>query len=307
VDSDFSARFVGKRGFISVSYANGEVIESGTDGADSYTLNQMAVARKADPKAWEFGYVTSGTFPEKNLLAAQLVYIGLGSYANSQTESVSWPLEVFRKFPAQAISAEVKRAGTSPKLPEKIRWFAPDFIMYETNQLKLQEYTNGWLGAEFSAKSWTNYRSLTLPTALELRTYRPKRGLALPKPDQSRAREDVELVTTTTATITSFSVPEEGLGGLPALSQHVTVQDWRFKDQIGPDPLPYAITNARWPTVANLSLKELVAQRKGTAPRLAPPNKLVVVIIMTLCSSPLLLILWWRRKRNIPISIQQEN
>lgn len=293
-ECSFRAKFARRQSLISVSYLNGEVIESGTDGTDSYTLNKMAVVRKKNPNQSEFAYITSGVFPEKNLMPAQMIWIALGFFGGDE-ELESLPLEILRKFPKTACTVDVARAKQIPYPPETVKWFAPDYFMYETNKVRLEAYREGWLAAEFSVVGWTNVADLTLPGRFELRTYRPLHGTSQPI-SPTKPREDVELVSVTSATVDSISEIHNFSEWLPALSHRVIIQDWRFLNQTHGQPLNYTLYNGRWPKADASSLKDLLAQRYGmTAQR--GKSRIMRVFLLVLCVMPLLGILWWKGTR----------
>jgi hypothetical protein len=294
MDSQFWGIFSTNKSLISISYSNGEVIESGCDGTDSYTLNKMAVLRRTDPQQWEFGYITKGPFPQKNLTAAQLVWIGLGSshYLDASTNAPN--LEVLNKFPRNLISVDVNRFGDRPFLPENIKWFVPPFYMYGTNRIPLEEYEDGWLGAEFVALSTTNSNGFRLPTSFELRSYRPK------KREGPKSREDVQLVSLTRCTVTSI----QPLGGeiefLPALSSRVSIQDWRFQDAIvSGSAINYCVSNKFWPKADNPSLKSIVGMYKVPEPIAPLARALAYGLVIAICLFPLLLMMWKKSKHKL--------
>jgi hypothetical protein len=293
--SSFSARFDGARSFVSVHYENGEVIDSGTDGVDSYTVNRMAVARKRDPQTPEFGYVSEATFPARSLLAAQVIWIGLGAFRTPNgVEPTLWPLEVFEKFPDGAVAMSLKRIEESPELPYHVRWFGPSYIMSGKSRMPVEQYTNGWLGAELAVKAWTNFNGMRLPVRFELQTYRPKLPGTFEEFQLRRPPEDVELVAATSVLVTNLSMVPLGPEFLPALGPRVNVRDWRFKDKLGGEAVSYNVGDARWPGRKNQMLRNLADMRETTSlkPDPATPGLIRVVLLVSAIAVPLALILW---------------
>lgn len=296
MESSFTARFDDGKYFLSVNYDNGEAMESGSDSLDSYTLNKMAVARKSNSQVSEYGYVTETAFPTKNLLGTQIIWIGLGAFRNPDAElTMTWPLEVFEQYSDKSISMVLRRSKEFPEVPNQVKWLAPSFIMSGENQLSVEQYTNGWLGAEFEANGWTNFNGMRLPLEFTLKTYRPKLPATFTESQLRRTQQDVELVTTTSVLVTNLSPLIGEPSFLPALSAHVSVRDWRFKDKLKGESISYSIGDSRWPSRGNHLLLDLVNTHRAIDSKASEtrPRLIRVALLFVVLALPILLIFNW--------------
>lgn len=78
---DFWVAVSGRRSLIKLLYFNGESFACGTDGTDSYLLNEMLPAARQNHAAHQFADISGGPFPDKGLSAMQLVWLCTGRRA----------------------------------------------------------------------------------------------------------------------------------------------------------------------------------------------------------------------------------
>lgn len=241
----FSVAVSGERSLISTRYFNGESLVCGTDGRDSYFLNEMRTGRLKNPSNPEFGTITTGPFPKKALSPAQLVWLAYASSALGSEQNPKLPIGTLHEFRGFATN-EVTWSQQAPRLPVHVKWWAPDFKFNAQNRTNyLIDYPDGYLAGEFTAASPTNFLGNTLPRSWSYTSFIPKSFAVAAVSGQFAAelrkqvgttplsRDDVVAGQTLICTVTNLSrLTYEG-DFLPTLASNVVIADWRFKRELG--------------------------------------------------------------------------
>lgn len=287
---NFEGTFQGSNSLITIHFPETNIIESGTDGLDSYTVNRLTMVPATDTNTSHFGYVTEGPFPEKNFTPAQIVWLAFGSSHYISGGGKSFPMDVFRDN-ARAVSATVETLNEVSNLPKNIVWYGPNFFLSEGKSLTISNtYPEGYLAARFNVLSATNWQSLLLPTQFEFLSYTVKSVTST-----ISGRDDVRLVQTLRATVTNLtSTSIESNAWLPRILRTTTIKDWRFKDQTAGSPVSYDVKEGYWPKRNN---RGLLAHVPSYVPIQQPNVRWSYVgALMLALSAPLAIIAWQNLK-----------
>jgi len=198
---DFSIAVSGPKSLISVLYFNGEYFVCGTDGEDSYLLNEMRPARARDPETSQVGGITSGPLSAQASAPVQLTWIAYASSAYlADHKQATFPLESFQEKNG-VISNKIIRFADSGRLPQMIEW----------------SYPGRNLAARYTSEQTTNFLGTTIPVSWRFDFYGP----------------DGRVFDVLRGTITNLS-PRSYVGTfLPKLEGAFRLTEWRLEPEIG--------------------------------------------------------------------------
>jgi hypothetical protein len=200
---DFWVAVSGQRSLIKVVYFNGESFACGTDGIDSYLLNEMVPAtRQNGAGQLQFADISAGPFPRLALSTVQMVWLAFASGSNLGKRGNELPMEFLQETAAFARN-EVVLSTSPPLLPRSVKWWGPNFrvVGSQKEQHPLLAYPEGYLAAMYSIGPTTNFGGNELPLQWTLAFYRPD----FHKQNQIARKEDVALFGTLAATVTNVS------------------------------------------------------------------------------------------------------
>lgn len=211
----------------SVVYFNGESFVSGSDGLDSYLLNEMGPAQERNQGARQLGTISDSPFPKKALTPIQLVWLAYASAPFLARTNRPFALECFQEQRGLMTNVIVPLASP-PGLPAQIRWWAPNWFCQGTNRLWLAAYPNGFLSGQYLGRTWTNFLGLTVPLTWEFSSFNPRPGAKPTRP------EDVLRANTLRGTTTNLIASGYAGDFLPAMAgSQVSLTEGRFEDELG--------------------------------------------------------------------------
>ncbi len=239
----FSAVVSGEKSIISFRYFNGESVVCGTDGSDSYRLNEMLSARLKNPSNLQFGTISEGPFPKKALAPEQLIWLAYASSPFRSESDFRLPMESFREI-GSYVTSTTTSLREAPHLPNRIQWWAPNFtVVGMTNRSYLVAYPEGHLAAEFEVTSQTNFMGMTLPLHYAYSMFAPKSHDSASSLELARflqrtsaktlQRDDVLPIETLVCTVTNLTSINYKGDFLPTLGTNVSIDDWRFERELG--------------------------------------------------------------------------
>jgi hypothetical protein len=168
--TDFSVSLSGSKYRIANLFFNGELLMTGSDGTNAYFLNKMATA--PPDRHLEFGRVTAGRFPEKDLTPGQLCWLAFAASDSFRTSCPAvLPLEGFQEN-ANDLRCNVTLSAKRPFLPRSAKWYGSDHWHYASGNTRLP-YPSGFLAGEYLVTSTTNFESFEFPLGFELKFYLP--------------------------------------------------------------------------------------------------------------------------------------
>ena len=160
---EFSAAVSGEKSIISFRYFNGESFVCGTDGRDSYLLNEMLPTRLKNPSNPQFGTISEGPFPTRALSPQQLIWLAYASSSFLAQGDLRLPMESFQEV-GSYVTNKATLSKEPPHVPSHIQWWSPNFLIVgKTNRSYLIGYPEGYFAAEFTAVSHTNFMGMSLP------------------------------------------------------------------------------------------------------------------------------------------------
>jgi hypothetical protein len=226
--ADFSLSVSGAKSIITVVYFNGEYFVCGTDGLDSYLLNEMRPARARGTNVSQVGYISSGPFPFEALAPIQLTWIAYASFAHLADKNLALTMEYY-KMMKQPVSTKIDRFPSAPALPQEIEWY----------------YPGGYLAAKYVTGVTTNYFGATIPLTWSFITYRP-----------GSPKNDPPVPGALGGTITNLSLRKYEGTFLPKLEGDFRLEDWRLEPEIG---LAFNVpaVDGNWPQRDDPTLKNI--------------------------------------------------
>jgi hypothetical protein len=244
---DFWMAVSGQRSLIKVLYLNGESFVCGTDGTDSYLLNEMlSTTRQNGAGTYQFADISAGAFPRKAPSPVQLTWLSFASAGSLRKKDNELPME-FLQETAAFTHNEVLFSASPPHLPHSVKWWGPNFrvVGSQKEHLRLSAYPGGYLAGAYAIGATTNFSGNELPLEWKVAFYVPdsKKRVA--------QREDVTLSGTLAATVTNLSPLSYQGTFLPSVGrQPVQFREHRFEHRTG-QAEPYPVINGQplthWP------------------------------------------------------------
>lgn len=232
----------GKKSFITVRYFNGESFACGTDGHDSYLLNEMIPAKAKNTNAMQLGCVSDGPFPTKAVAPIQLLWLAYASSAAPNKENPNWQLEGLTGDDHKAV-CEVKRSGKFPGLPVRVVWTSPGLETKHGTTSFLVYYPDGFKSVEYISEQPTNFMGLTMPAAWTCHWFLPTNydlastaeiAKLLRESSTSKLKfDDVKVSDTLECLVTNITRTYYTGDFRPPLSCETSIEDWRFEKQVG--------------------------------------------------------------------------
>lgn len=303
---DFWVAVAGPRSLIKVVFLNGESFACGTDGIDSYLLNEMLPAtRRNGGGVSQFADISAGTFPTRALTPVQLVWLAFASGGSLREKGNELPLEGFQEA-ASFTRVQLSFSKLPPHLPESVKWWGPNFrfVGNQRERQPLPAYPQGYLAGAYSIAATTNFDGNALPLAWKMCFYLPdfQKGAA--------RREEVTVSQTLTATVTNVSPLSYNGDFLPALgAQPVQFTEHRLEKRTG-RAQQYPVINGaplrQWPGRDNPYFQSLA---RSSSPlwqlwsSLTGPKYLwgLAVIGAAMVLAVILVVYWWSSgKETIP-------
>ena len=263
---DFWVAVSGHRCLIKVVYFNGESFACGTDGINSYLLNEMLPAtRQHGAGTIQFADISAGPFPRLALSPVQMAWLAFASGGSLRTHGNELPMEFLVETAAFARN-EVVLSTSPPCLPRSLKWWGPNFRVVggQKEHYPLLDYPKGYLAAMYSIGPTTNFGGNELPLQWTLAFYLPD----FQKQNQTARKEDVASFGTLAATVTNVSPLAYHGDFLPALgTQPVQFMEHRLH-QRGGLAQQYSVINGvaltHWPGRKDPRFKELA---RSASPR----------------------------------------
>ena len=217
--TDFRVWVSGEKYRVSNRYFNGELLINGSDGTNSHFVNTMA---NATPNQWEWGRVSAGQFPAKDLAAGQLCWLAFASASYFATNTpVTVPLESFQEN-AEFLRCDVTFLADQWHLPRLLKWYGSDDWHFSGGNRMRLGYANGFLAGVYLVTSTTNYQSIELPITFELKTFLPSFS------GKDLASEEITLVQTLQGRVYSITSSENIDDFRPELGPRAQILDFRF-------------------------------------------------------------------------------
>jgi hypothetical protein len=261
----YSAVVAGSQYIISCEYFNGESFSCGSDGEDSFLLNEMAPARTRDPGAVQHGYISASTFPAKALGPIQLVWIAhasLGQWTDTGTNNC---LEMLHRFKSYS-TYRVKEWAPGGSLPTAIEWFGPEFLVPNsgeavTEKIPNTDYPNGLRLAQFTVQDLSEIGGLRVATSWRLDSFRPKAALG----NGPLEVHDTQFVQSLQGSVTKVELTAAPISFLPKLQGQVSITDFRFEEQLGYG-FPVPVVNGDWPKRTDETIQARLAAYRASKP-----------------------------------------
>jgi len=246
---DFWVAVSGQRSLIKVVYFNGESFACGTDGIDSYLLNEMVPAtRQHGAGTIQFADISAGSFPRLALSPVQMAWLAFASGGSLRKHGNELPMEFLQETAAFARN-EVVLSTSPPLLPRSLKWWGPNFrvVGSQKEHHPLLAYPEGYLAAKYSIGPTTNFGGNEVPLQWKLTFYLPD----FQKQNKVARRDDVVPCGSLFATVTNVSPLVYSGDFLPSLgTQPVQFMEHRLQQRAGL-PQQYAIINGvpltHWP------------------------------------------------------------
>ncbi len=300
--TDFTVFVSGDKYRVSNLYFNGELLMNGSDGTNSYFVNKMTKAKQLITNWWEWGSVSAGQFPAKDLTAGQLCWLAFASsdYFITQTNA-TLPLETFQQN-ADFLHCDMMLSTNQNHLPYSIKWYGSNFwYLRSTNASDRVSvpYTNGFLAGELTVTSITNFRSLEFPLSFDLDVYIPSfMGIGMPNKNDNKGTKDVTLVEITRGrvnSIKSFGTIEDFR---PELGSRAQIADFRIPSATNGNYLRITRLNGKWPEPGDADFARTldVARLTKNSTATPPPQKHVKVVVILAMVSSLIAFLFIVRK-----------
>lgn len=261
---DFWVAVSGQRSLIKVVYFNGESFACGTDGIDTYLLNEMLPAtRQHGAGTIQFADISAGPFPRLALSPVQMAWLAFASGGSLRKHGNELPMEFLQENAAVARN-EVVLSTSPPLLPRSLKWWGPNFRVVGSQKHPLLAYPEGYLAAMYSIGPTTNFGGNELPLQWTLAFYLPDSH----QQNQTARKEDVALFGTLVATVTNVSPLAYRGDFLPPLgTQPVQFMEHRLQQRAGLAQ-QYSIINGvpltHWPGREDPRFKQLA---RNASPR----------------------------------------
>lgn len=250
--TDFTVCVSGAKYRISDRYFNGELLMNGSDGTNSYFVNKMTKAKQMITNWWEWGSVSTGQYPEKDLSPGQLCWLAFASFNYFVTNTpATLPLEAFQQN-AEFLRYDVTLSTNQPHLPRLIKWDGSNYWYLTTTNASDRvstPYINGFLAGEYIMTSTTNFESLEFPLSFDLNVFIPSFvGKDLPSNDVTR-------VETLRGRVNSI----KPLGNIddfrPELGARAQIVDFRIPAGTNGDYRLITRLNGQWPEPSDADLR----------------------------------------------------
>ena len=240
----------GKQFRISNQYFNGELLENGCDGTNSFFVNKMAVAKRSDSNYWEWASVSAGRFPGKDLTAGQVCWLAFVAYHSVLTNIHAIPLEGFVQN-GESVHYEATPSSAIPQLPRLVKWYGSNsWYAYSpvANQMMRVRlpYRNGFLAGEYVVTSTTNFESFQLPMSFDLSFFIPffqQGALAKGQPEA----EQVTLVEVLRGRVSSVEPLGDVTDLRPELGPRVQIDHFKIPSSTN-GSLRITRRNGKWPS-----------------------------------------------------------
>jgi hypothetical protein len=246
---DFWVAVSGERSLIKVVYFNGESFACGTDGIDSYLLNEMVPAtRENGAGAYQFADISIGPFPRLALSPVQMAWLAFASGGSLRKGGNELPMECFQETAAFTRN-EVVLSSSPPHLPQSVKWWGPNFHVVGTQRehQPLPAYPEGYLAGAYTIGATTNFSGYELPLRWKLAFYRPD----FQKRNPVARKDDVEPCGTLVATVTNVSPLAYSGDFLPSIgAQPIQIREHRFEKRTGGAqqyPVVNGVALRHWP------------------------------------------------------------
>ena len=215
----FTVRVSGVKYRVSNRYFNGELLVSGSNGTNSSFVNTMA---NVTTNRWEWGKVSEGQFPSKDLTPGQLCWLAFASahYFVPNTP-VTVPLEAFQEN-AEFHRCDVTLSPNQPNLPLRIKWYGSNYWHSAGDSGRPLAYTNEYLAGTYTVTATTNYQSAELPIRFNLEIFIPSFT------GTDHGSEDVTLAQTLQGHVDSITPAEDIDDFRPELGARAQILDFRF-------------------------------------------------------------------------------
>jgi len=270
--TDFTLLLSGNRYQVSDHYFNGELLVGGSDGTNSYFVNKMTKAKNVITNWWEWGSVSAGQFPSKDLTPGQLCWLAFASsdYFRTQTNS-TLPLEAFQQN-AEFLQNNLMLSTNQPRLPLSIKWYGTNFWYLRTTNIAdriTMQYTNGFLAGEYIVTSKTNFESFEFPLSFDLDVFIPIFN------NKNMQTEDVALVQILRGRINSIKQVKEIIDFRPALGSRAQIADFRIPSATNGNYLRITRLNGKWPEPGDVDFARTleVARLINITASPPPPHK----------------------------------
>ncbi len=220
---DVSIAVSGGRSIQWARYFNDESFVCGTDGEDSYLLNELTPAREKSPLVSQVGSITAGPFSTEASAPLQLTWLAFAStdYLTARRRGVI-PLESFRDQAAY-LDCMIERFRETPELPRSIRW----------------SYPGRNPAAVFSAGPTTNFLGARVPLSWRFDFYGP----------------DGTVMDVLRGVVTNVSRRSYSGTFRPTLPEEVRILDWRLESEIG-FAISVPVVDGDWPRRNDHALQE---------------------------------------------------
>jgi hypothetical protein len=246
---DFWVAVSGRRSLIKVVYFNGESFACGTDGIDSYLLNEMVpTTRQKGAGTTQFADISAGPFPRLALSPVQMAWLAFASGGSLHKGGNKLPMECFREI-APFTSSQVVLSTSPPHLPRSVKWWGPNFYVVGTTKehQPLLAYPEGYLAGTYTIGATTNFGGYELPLQWKLAFYLPN----FQKQSPVARRDDVVPCGALAATVTNVSSLVYSGDYLPSIgAQPVQITEHRLEKETGRGqqyPVINGVALTHWP------------------------------------------------------------
>lgn len=297
--TDFAVSVLGEKSQVSNLYFNGELLESGSDGTNSFFLNKMAVTKRGDSNAWEWGSISAGAFPARDLTPGQVCWLAFCAFPHVLSAVKTLPLEAFQQN-AGFLHYQMTPSSGPPYLPQQVRWYGSNYWYLLTTELRSRRrvpYTNGFLAGEYVVTSTTNCGVLQLPLTFDVSVFMPSlQGNVLQK-------EDVSLVETLRGRVLNVTAIGRLVDARPQLGPRAQVEDFRLPRPAGRHFLLTRL-NGKWPEESDPDFRRYVESarimdRLGTVGGRRSHKFVTGIVILLIVGSSVLL---WKAGRSSGLS-----
>jgi len=244
---DFWVAVSGRRSLIQVIYFNGESFACGTDGIDSYLLNEMVPATRQQGTGttqFQFADISAGPFPRLAISPVQMTWLAFASGGSLRENGNELPMECFQERAAFTRN-EVVLSASPPFLPRSVNWWGPNFqvVGSEKQHQPLSAYSEGYLAGTYTVGATTNFGGNELPLQWKLAFYLPD----FQKRNQVARRDDVVPWGSLVARVTNVSSLVYSGDYLPSIgAQPVQIIEHRF-ESAKQYPVVNGIPLTHWP------------------------------------------------------------
>lgn len=279
----------------------------GSDGQDVYGMNQLwpdPNAKGTDTtarKGQQLGFIGPAGFPqhaEPPIQSLWLAFVAASNYPDALSRGIPFSKQhEINHGSTDNFRIEITSRLRTSGAPELIKFWAPGNIVDdETGKARSlsKPYNNGFLSMTYEVLKTTNHGSTVIPASFEVKGFARKAN--------AKDADDVQLSSHLAFEIEQVKDTTPLQTCRPEIVGEAIVLDWRYRDQLYGQYLPYKVTNqwmeANDPILVGMLTRQTsaVIDQRGIA---MPMSRLIVIVLALMVAiAPLTLFLLhkWRRK-----------